>query len=83
MTPYREAPRVEAMEVRVPRVGILVRFWRWLFGDPPVTCAAVERSADLLRDFARCEALPDRRCLGGNCTSHCTHLCGERCEDAK
>lgn len=31
-------------------------------------------------DF-KCKAKRDLRCDGGNCTSHCNLLCGERCKN--
>jgi hypothetical protein len=82
MSPYRDALGKEP-DVK-PRIGVLVRLWRWLFGDPyprrllPKQCATPGRAGEA-RLNERCAGIADPRCIAGNCTMHCKEFCGDRC----
>lgn len=62
-----------------PRLGLLVRLWRFLFGDPPARRRMLDQcSAETVHGF-RCRAIEDPRCRGRNCTAHCRRDCQGAC----
>jgi len=67
---------------RAPRVGILVRLWRFLFGDPqpppPPRPQLYRCSAETVPNV-RCMGIEDPRCQGRNCTEHCRRHCPGTC----
>ena len=73
--PYRDTSFAPSEHKTPPRVGVLVRFWRWLFVDEE-RCASFDHAAIL---FQRCVGRADPRCRGGNCTAHCKDHCDGRC----
>lgn len=76
---YRSAPEQD-LAVPSSGFGILIRFWRWLFGDPyrsrPCSATRAAWSND------RCPAMADPRCRGNNCTRHCNEHCDGACRGA-
>lgn len=76
-----------------PKVGLLVRLWRWLFGGarwlehfdeavpqlPPPADVLRTQCASPTNPYNRCPGLADPRCAADNCTSHCNEHCNGRC----
>lgn len=84
-------PPTKAIQVRVPpHVGIIVRLWRFFFARGPSIgrCAVADkhqvkdRWGNYRDDWVllKCPSKADPRCGGGNCTTHCNSLCGDRCK---